>query len=768
MLDAGKTKEQLIAELAAARQRCTDFEAGEIERKQAGEHLRELADFVRFNPAPVLRVAPDGRILHLNPAAEKVLGPNRVGTSAYDILTGLKGVHPAEIEPDNPLRLETRLGERYFTFAVVTSSQDDSIYIYGADITERKRAEEALHQRKELFRTLVDNAGDAIYLVDATGRLLEVNREAERQTSFSRNKLLSMDVTDLDLNQSPELFAAFVEVMAKERTVSFETRHRRKDGSHFSVELTVVRLESEAGPVFISIARDTTERKRAEEALHALEKSYREMVEYAPIGIFQSTPQGRYLMANTWLAKMYGYDSAQDLVENVWDIGAQLYVNASERKDLKMAGERDVIDRMECRRRRKDGSIIWVALSMRTVRDPAGRVLHYEGFAADITGRKRSEEALRESEALLAKSQELAHVGSWDLDIASHRLRWSDETFRIFGMEPQLFEATYDAFLDAVHPDDRDEVDLAYFESVRQGRSNYELEHRIVKKDTREIRCVYEWCRHIKDNSGQVVRSIGTVQDITAKVLAENELKEALNKADAANRAKSEFLANMTHEIRTPLNGVLGMLQLLETSELTEEQKDYVATCAASANILLELIDSILDLARIEAGKLGIVEGEFLFSDLCHAFPSLFEAQITAKRLGFAMDIAQDVPSYIVGDAGRIRQVLVNLIGNAVKFTKDGGVKVLIEAGEEVSPGRMKLRFSVSDTGIGIPKDQISRLFTPFTQVDGSATRRYQGSGLGLSIVKRLVELMGGEVSIESELGRGTTVRFDILVGVAG
>jgi len=766
MLDTEKTTEQLVAELEAARRRLADLESGAVEPGRAGEQSREPAGFDRYNPAPVLHAAPDGRILRLNPAAEKLLGPNRVGTPVYDILAGLRGAHPEDADPDTPLRLETGLGDAFFAFTVVASRHDGSIYIYGADITGCKRAEEALRQRKELFKTLVDNAGDAIYLVDAAGRFLEANREAERQTGFSREQLLAMDIADLDLNQSPELFAAFVEVMTKERTTAFETRHRRQDGSHFSVELTVVRLESGAGPVFIGIARDTTARKRADAALRELEKSYRELVEYAPIGIFQSTPQGGYLMANTRLATMYGYDSARDLMENIWDIGAQLYVKASERKDIERAVEEGVVNRMECRRRRRDGSIIWVALFLRSVRDPTGKVLRYEGFAADITERKRAEEALRESEALLAKSQELAHVGSWDFDIAANRLRWSDEAYRIFGMQPRLLHPTYETFLDAIHPDDRAAVDSAYFESVRQEKDNYEIEHRIVKKDTNEIRNVYEWCQHIKDISGKVVRSIGTVQDITAKVRAENELREALNKADAANRMKTEFLANMTHEIRTPLNGVLGMLQLLETSELTEEQQEYVATCSVSANTLLNLIDGILDLARIEAGRLGIVEGEFLLSDLGHSLQGVFDAPIAAKRLGFTLDIAPDVPNLVVGDAGRIRQVLINLIGNAVKFTKEGEVKVRIEAGGQAGPGRMKLRFLVSDTGIGIPEEQIPRLFTPFTQVDGSATRRYQGSGLGLSIVKRLVELMGGAVRIESTFGQGTTVDFDILAGL--
>jgi len=208
------------------------------------------------------------------------------------------------------------------------------------------------------------------------------------------------------------------------------------------------------------------------------------------------------------------------------------------------------------------------------------------------------------------------------------------------------------------------------------------------------------------------------------------------------------------------------MLQILQATALDEEQNECVDVAMASANNLLRLINDILDFSKIEAGKIDIVESVFPLADLCRSMPSIFRSQIDKKGLQFAIDIAAGVPRIISADISRIRQVLLNLVGNAIKFTETGEVKVLVEAGGLASPGKTMLRFSVSDTGIGIPRDQIANLFNAFTQADGALTRKYQGTGLGLAIVKRLVELMGGGVRIESKPGKGTVVQFDIPAGV--
>jgi PAS domain S-box-containing protein len=393
----------------------------------------------------------------------------------------------------------------------------------------------------------------------------------------------------------------------------------------------------------------------------------------------------------------------------------------------------------------------------------------------NIVGQIGAEEALRESEASLAKSQEIAHVGSWVLDIATNRLTWSDEVYRIFGLQPQEFEATYQAFLDAVHPEDRAMVNAAYSGSLREGKDVYEIEHRVVRRHTGEIRDVHEKCVHERDSDGVVVRSVGMVQDITEHKLAEKkllkyanelemknkELDTALIGAEEATRVKSEFLANMSHEIRTPMNGVIGMTGLLLDTELTDEQRHYAETVQASGETLLEIINDILDFSKIEAGKLELEMLDFDLQNVLDDFAAMLSIRAHEKGLEFICAAEPGVPVHIRSDPGRLQQVLTNLAGNAVKFTDHGEVVVRVTLESETETEAV-LRFSVRDTGIGIPEDKKDLLFNQFYQVDASTTRQYGGTGLGLAISRQLVEMMGGRISVESEEGKGSEFWFTL------
>ncbi|EIC19757.1 response regulator [Thiorhodovibrio frisius] len=266
---------------------------------------------------------------------------------------------------------------------------------------------------------------------------------------------------------------------------------------------------------------------------------------------------------------------------------------------------------------------------------------------------------------------------------------------------------------------------------------------------------------------------LGAVMDIELRYQAEAarnqtqaELIDAKERAEAASRAKSEFLANMSHEVRTPLNGVMGYLQVMEMSNLDEEMAGYVKSAKASSQSLLTVINDILDFSKIEAGMLTIAREPFTLDALLEQIKAAFRPQVAAKGIALHCHIAREVPAELIGDAARLRQVLFNLVGNAVKFTDKGLVRLDARMLEPSDAGRLRLQFAVTDTGVGIAADRIDELFEPFTQVDSSSIRRFQGTGLGLSIVKRLVGLMDGQVAIESTLGQGTTVRFDIAVGM--
>ena len=386
-------------------------------------------------------------------------------------------------------------------------------------------------------------------------------------------------------------------------------------------------------------------------------------------------------------------------------------------------------------------------------------VWRYLSIAALNRGLEEARRNLQASETRLNKAQEMAAIGSFERDMVTGEAFWSDGLFKLLGMEGQKEPLSIEDFIKMVHPEDtrnhRRDLDKSFQES-----KEYSLEFRFKPVDADEYR--YAACRIFYEFSedGTPLRRIGTVQDITDCKRIEAELKKAIQTAEAANQAKSEFLANMSHELRTPLNGAMGMLQLLALDELTPEHREYVETALSSCRGLTQLLGDLLDLSRVEAGRLELSNEEFVLADVLASVEEAFGHLARDKDVSLECVVAPGVPQKLEGDPARLRQILFNLVGNALKFTDEGAVAVEVSPLAGECEDRCRLLFSVKDTGIGIPDDMVETIFGPFTQVDGAHTRKYQGTGLGLHIVKRLVDLMGGNISVDSELSKGTAVHF--------
>ncbi len=425
----------------------------------------------------------------------------------------------------------------------------------------------------------------------------------------------------------------------------------------------------------------------------------------------------------------------------------------------------------EARYRHRNGSTVWVMCVGKVIEwTAAGQPVRMVGCHIDISERKRAEATLqqamhdlRQARDLLEQTSTVARVGGWEVDVAHQRIYWTRMTRRIHEVD-DAFEPNLETAIQFYREgESRDLLQAAVARAIAEGQS-WDLELQFVT-----ARGTILWVRALGQaefKDGVCQRLYGAFQDIDEQKRLRDQLAESMARAntmaaeaDRASRAKSQFLANMSHEIRTPMNGVIGMTGLLLDTDLNPEQRQYAEVVRSSGEALLTLINDILDFSKIEAGKLALELLNFDLRAMLEDTLELLAVRADEKGLELVCLVEPEVPSLLQGDPGRLRQILINLGGNAIKFTEHGAVtlRASLVAEEE---HRATLRFTVTDTGIGIPRDRQAILFTPFTQVDGSTTRQYGGTGLGLAIAKQLVGLMGGEIGLDSVAGYGATFWF--------
>jgi PAS domain S-box-containing protein len=636
-------------------------------------------------------------------------------------------------------------------------------YLYGVgqDITQRKRIEESLREAEEKYRVIYERSLVGIARADLKGNFLDCNQAFADMVGYTCKDICAMTVQEITLAEdfARELPMIMDVINGKRKTTHIEKRYVHKQGHVVWVDLQTNLVSEKSGkPHYaIAMASDITDRKRAEETTKESEEKFRTIFQTHPDAFAITNPvDGTIIDINEGFTHLTGYTSEEALGNST--IGVGVWLDPNDRSFvINTLQQQSQMLNYETKMRKKNGQVIFCQFSAKIIR--IGKQPHMLSTARDITDHKKSEQILKEIRTELENIFENSLIGIMLLRggrvLARGNQRLADilgygSPEEMVGISMRELHLTEERFV---------EFGEKYYYTLTKGEQ-IQVEYQLKKKDNSPVWCTLSG--KALDPSDLNNGVIWVVDDLSRRKALDEQLTTAKEQAVAANHAKSEFLANMSHEIRTPLNGIMGMLQLLKTTQIDAEQEEYLLSALQSSRRLTRLLSDILDLSRVEAGKMDVVSEVFDFRDTMDAIMQLFGPSAKEKNLEFILEVSPSIPPILRGDAARLQQILSNLVGNAIKFTNDGFIRIVAHPLLPKKPGECMILFSVEDSGIGISDDVLRKLFLPFSQAEGSFRRNYQGAGLGLAISKRLATLIGGNLAVESEEGKGSTFYFNI------
>lgn len=694
------------------------------------------------------------------------------------------------IEDGKPFDVEVKLisekGNEKWVRAIGTPLMENGkcIRLNGAlqDISDKKLQEFKYKLTKERFETIYHNSSIGIVLIEAsTGNLLMANPAVLEIFGFTdedRRNMSTMTYRDMlypeDVQKADENRELLVSGLIPNYTM--ETRFYTKHGALIwcRVNTTMVRGQNIPEDLIITQIEDITVSKRLEEIAEENATRFISAFEYSPNGMALVGLEGQWMMVNEALSQMLGYSQEELLQLTFQDVTHTEDLDADMTLLRRTLGGKINTYSIEKRYIHKNGDIVYGLLNVSLIRDTDHNPLYFISQINNITKRvlaqNELQESLNELESFLKATTRVAIIQS---DLNGVITKYNKGAENLLGYKAEELVGKHNVGIFHIHEEVAKrgaELEAKYgmpfsgFDifTHRPKQGKYEAgEWTFSRKDGSRF-AAHLVITAMRNLEGEITGFLGIATDISSLKQMEISLMEERDRAEAASKSKSEFLANMSHEIRTPLNGVIGFSDLLMKTELTDSQRKYMQMVNTSAHSLLDIINDILDFSKIEAGKLELSEENTDIVNLCSQSIDIVKHQAHAKSLEILLDIAPDLNRLVYADPVRLRQILVNLLGNAVKFTHQGEIELKVRSTPDTRDNEMLFSFAIRDTGIGIAPQNIEKIFNAFDQEDASTTRKFGGTGLGITISNKLLALMGSSIKVESEVGKGSTFSFSV------
>jgi two-component system, sensor histidine kinase and response regulator len=640
---------------------------------------------------------------------------------------------------------------------------------FATKVTERIQIQNDLKDAEGRLRAILDNVLDGIITIDDAGIIGSINPAAVKMFGYEVGDVVGRNVKMLmpepDRSAHDGHLAAY-RPGAPTRAISVgrELEGMHSSGRVFPMELTIADFTFRNQRMFVGLVRDITTRKEQERAHRRTREVLDRTGRIAQVGGWEIDLITSQLTWSEEALRLVGLpsDCRPSLEEGIHQLFAQ-----DAQRVIKGAIEKAIAEHggfaVDLPLTRADGRAIWVRVTG-SVECEDGKPLRMVGATQDVTERVAEQAALKEANERAALAAEFSGIGIWSWDLSTNLTTWNSWMYRHYGMKGGDNRLVgHETPVSRIHPDDRRSVKQA-LEDCIQGIKPFDMVFRVVWDD-KSVHHIRSAGQVKRDENGRPLRMVGTDWDVTELVKANETAWRALQIAQDSNRTKSDFLANMSHEIRTPMNAILGITYLARRADPSPRQLDYLTKIGNAAESLLGIMNDILDFSKIEAGKLDLEVIAFSLQDVLRNLLDVVGQKAQDKGVVLVTSVSPDVPTQLVGDPLRLGQILINLVNNAIKFTEAGEITVRVEA-DEITRNDLRLSISVADTGIGMSPDQVANLFQSFHQGDTSFTRKYGGTGLGLAICKQLCELMNGQITVQSELGKGSDFRFTARFGI--